>query len=126
MATFAAGGYECELIADGHGVLPPEMAFANAPARNATQSWRIDWDNRGAAIPYGCLLIGPPTDGADGMPDRRLRTPGRRTRRRARGGARAARRAPGEIQLVPITHSHLDHIGGLWADGPRASAPRAT
>ena len=125
-ASFRAGAIECLLLEDGSGGLPAEVLLANvAPGeREAALADRLEPDGRVMA-PYNCLLardeeqvvlvdagIGPyqhPLGGAGGRLEKQLRHAGV---------------APEDVDVVVVTHGHLDHIGGLCRDGePRF--PRA-
>lgn len=124
--AFRAGSMDCRVIEDGEGFLPVEGLFAGAPADDRAVAASGRFDGGGIVVPYGCLLvrsedvvvlvdagIGPyehPLGGRGGDLERAL-------------GAEGV--APGDVDLVVITHGHLDHIGGLCVGGrPRFAAAR--
>ena len=103
---------EWALLSDGEGVLPHELMFAG---------------RRGdpIAVPWGCLLVrgsGPVTLVDAGLGDypHLGGSGGQLTTALAAEGV-----APEDVELVLITHAHIDHIGGLCANGvPRFAAAR--
>jgi glyoxylase-like metal-dependent hydrolase (beta-lactamase superfamily II) len=116
--AFTAGSFECRLIADGWGFLPAEVVFENAPAETREAALGERLGPNGIAVPYGCLLaqdadrvvlvdagIGGyehPLGGSGGDLESQLG---------------AAGVSPLDVQIVVITHTHLDHLGGLSVDG---------
>lgn len=126
-SAFRAGSSECRLIVDGGGFLPPEAVFENAPAqaRATALGGRLDPAGR-LAIAYGCLLV----RGADEVVLIDTGIGGYEHPFGGRGGELdsaldAAGVSRNDVQLVILTHSHLDHIGGLCIDGsPRFPAAR--
>ena len=117
--AFRAGLFDCRLIADGGGILPAEVVFANAPAsaRRSALGDRLGRDGR-LTLEYGFLLVRGPdavvlVDTGIGGYEHPLG---------GRGGELGSRlEAAGvsreDVQLVILTHSHLDHIGGLCDQG---------
>jgi glyoxylase-like metal-dependent hydrolase (beta-lactamase superfamily II) len=108
---------EWRLLSDGEMFLPADALFATAPP---------DQRGDGADVPYGCLLIRTATDTV-------LVDAGMGAYEHPLGGhggnleaaLAAAGVTPRDVSVVIITHSHLDHIGGLCADGrPRFGAAR--
>lgn len=127
MARFRAGRCDCRLIVDGGGILPPEIALAGAPPhlREGALAARLD-DEGLVPILYGCLLVrGPdatvlvdagiggyehPLGGSGGALESRLDDAGL---------------ARDQIDVVIVTHGHIDHVGGLCAgDRPRFESAR--
>jgi glyoxylase-like metal-dependent hydrolase (beta-lactamase superfamily II) len=116
--AFRAGSFECRLIVDGDGVLPPEAVFENVPAADRAAALGDRLGPRGLEISYGCLLLRRddlvvlvdtgmggyehPYGGSGGALDSRL----------ADAGVGRA-----DVGIVVISHSHVDHIGGLCIDG---------
>jgi glyoxylase-like metal-dependent hydrolase (beta-lactamase superfamily II) len=117
--AFRAGALDCRMLVDGEGTLPLELLFAGAPEADRPTGADV-------LIPYQCLLvlggetvvlidtgIGPyehPCGGSGGHLGRELAAHGV---------------APADVGLVVLTHAHLDHVGGLCADGmPRFASAR--
>jgi glyoxylase-like metal-dependent hydrolase (beta-lactamase superfamily II) len=125
--AFRGGSFECRLIADGRGFLPPELVFENAPAesRAAALSGRLDRAGR-LAIAYGCLLA----RSADEVVLIDTGIGGYEHPFGGRGGEldsalEAAGVSRDDVGFVVLTHAHLDHIGGLCSEGrPRFPAAR--
>jgi glyoxylase-like metal-dependent hydrolase (beta-lactamase superfamily II) len=105
VVAFAAGPHECRLISDGELELPAEVMVAGHTGDPI-------------AVPLGCLLIRSEdmialVDAGLGAYEHPLGgTGGELIAALAAEGV-----APDDVGLVLITHAHIDHIGGLCADG---------
>ena len=114
-ATFHAGSLECRLIVDGGGSLPADFAFATAPADELAAA--LGGADR-VTSPYNCLLVFSSegvvlVDAGIGPYEHPLGGSG--------GRLEVAVREQGvtvdDVEVVVLTHGHLDHVGGLCVDG---------
>lgn len=120
--TLTADGIECTVLSDGRGGIPATL-FDDVPAGELEAALGSTPQPRDA--PYGCLLVRAkdatvlvdtglgsaqhPLGGSGGELESEL----------ARAGV-----VPAAVDIVVISHGHLDHIGGLARDG-RPAFPRA-
>ena len=114
------------LLSDGEGGLPLDVMFGDAAEQaRAPAAARLGADGR-LGVPYGFLLVRTPDDVV--LVDTGL-GPHEHPMGGTSGGLEAALAAegvaPADVGVVVITHSHLDHIGGLCDEGrPRFAAAR--
>jgi glyoxylase-like metal-dependent hydrolase (beta-lactamase superfamily II) len=121
---FMVGTIECEIVSDGVALYQPADLFAGVPADQITAAISVGLDENGEmAVPYNCLLIR--SGGRVALVDAGLgvekamewgEPTGRLMDSLAASGVTAD-----QVDLVIISHAHLDHIGGLTvaADGGR-------
>jgi glyoxylase-like metal-dependent hydrolase (beta-lactamase superfamily II) len=121
---FMVGAIECEIVPDGVALYQPADLFASVPADQITAAISVGLDEKGEmAVPYNCLLIR--SGGRVALVDAGLgaetamewgEPTGRLMDSLAASGVTAD-----QVDLVIISHAHLDHIGGLTvaADGGR-------
>ncbi len=114
----AGPGIEVQLVRDGTGGLPPDALFASAdPAeRDAALGEPLDELGR-IPLSYDCLLLrsGSTTALVDGGLGEVVHPFGSDAGHliEALGGVGVE---PADVDLVIVTHAHLDHVGGLVRD----------
>ena len=113
--TLHAGSLDSRLIVDGRGSLPADVAFATAPADELAAA--LGGADR-VSGPYNCLLVLSSegvvlVDAGIGSYQHPLGGSG--------GRLEVALREQGvtvsDVEVVVLTHGHLDHVGGLCVDG---------
>ena len=113
---FAVGSIDCQIVPDGVAMYEPDGFAVGVPAGQirAALTARAQ-DNGQFAFPYNCLLIRAGgrlalvDTGMGGEAARRFGEPaGRLMVSLAASGITA-----GQVEVVIISHAHLDHIGGL-------------
>jgi glyoxylase-like metal-dependent hydrolase (beta-lactamase superfamily II) len=116
--TMRFGDVEINVLQDGRGRLPREILFSDVPAGELEPALGADYP---ADFPYNCLLVRRrgrsvvldtglgaarhPLGGEGGRLQHELAAVGQR---------------PEDVDVVVISHGHLDHIGGLVQDGTPA------
>ena len=126
--ALSIGEFRCSVLFDSVLFVRPDMVLP--PERRA--DWPpLELDDQGRLVtPVFCLLVETGTqrvliDAGNGdRPDRPAETQGALAERLREVGIRAS-----DIDLVLLTHSHLDHVGGLVtarSRGARLTYARAT
>ena len=121
---FAVGSIECQIVPDGVAMYEPAELAAGVPADQIIAAVTAGVDEKGEmAVPYNCLLIR--SGGRIALVDAGLGAEGARHFGEPAGHLMDSLAAGGitadQVDLVIISHAHLDHIGGLTAaaDGGR-------
>jgi glyoxylase-like metal-dependent hydrolase (beta-lactamase superfamily II) len=121
---FMVGAIECEIVPDGAALYQPADLFAGVPADQITAAISVGLDENGEmAVPYNCLLIR--SGGRIALVDAGLGAEAAMEWGEPTGRLMDSLAASGvtadQVDLVIISHAHLDHIGGLTvaADGGR-------
>jgi glyoxylase-like metal-dependent hydrolase (beta-lactamase superfamily II) len=116
------GDVEIHLLQDGRGGLPREVLFSDVPADDPEPALAREYP---ADFPYNCLLVR--RRGHSVLVDTGL---GASIHPFGGEGGRlwdelaAVGQPPGDVDVVVVSHGHLDHIGGLVHNGAPAF-PRA-
>jgi glyoxylase-like metal-dependent hydrolase (beta-lactamase superfamily II) len=110
--TFPLGAFRCTLIFDSVLLVKPELVL---PADQRGAWPRLELDEQGLIItPVYCLLVDTGSQrvlidaGNGARPDRPIANQGTLPEHLKRIGI-----SPADIDVVVLTHSHLDHVGGL-------------
>ena len=126
---FTVGSIECQILPDGEAMYLPADLAAGVPADEIIAAHEGTMDENGRiAVPYNCLLIR--AGGRIALVDTGLGA--QAVREFGAFGASAGRLmesltacgiAPGDVDLVIISHAHPDHIAGLTAESGGARVP---
>lgn len=114
------GDVEVNVLQDGRGGLPREILFSDVPAGKHEPALGAEYP---ADFPYNCLLVrrrGSTVLVDTGLGPSRHPLGGEGGRLWAELSAVGQR--PEDVDVVVISHGHLDHIGGLVRDGVPAFA----
>ena len=114
MIALTASGIDCRILSDGRGGIPPSL-FDDVPADELAAA--LGPGPAPVDAPYGCLLVR--ADDATILVDTGLGsaphpfggTGGDLWGELARAGV-----SPADVDIVVVSHGHLDHIGGLTRD----------
>lgn len=113
---FAVGPIDCQIVPDGVAMYDPADLAAGVPADQIIAALTVGVDEKGEmAVPYNGLLIR--VGGRVALVDAGLGAEGARQFGEPAGRLMDSLTASGitadQIDLVIISHAHLDHIGGL-------------
>ena len=113
---FALGSIDCQIVPDGVAMYEPAGLAAGVPGDQIITALSVELDERGEmAVPYNCLLIR--AGGRIALVDTGLGAEGARQLGQPAGrlmdSLAASGITTGQVDLVIISHAHLDHIGGL-------------
>jgi glyoxylase-like metal-dependent hydrolase (beta-lactamase superfamily II) len=113
---FAVGSIECQIVPDGVAMYDPADLAAGVPVDQIVAALTVGVDEKGEmAVPYNCLLIR--SGGRIALVDTGLGAEGARhfgePAGRLMDSLAASGISSGQVDLVIISHAHLDHIGGL-------------
>jgi glyoxylase-like metal-dependent hydrolase (beta-lactamase superfamily II) len=113
---FVTGSIECQIVSDGVAMYDPADLAEGVPAEQVIAALTAGVDEKGEiAVPYNCMLIR--ADDRIALVDAGLGTEaaslwgapaGRLMDSLAASGVTA-----GQVDVVIISHAHIDHIGGL-------------
>jgi glyoxylase-like metal-dependent hydrolase (beta-lactamase superfamily II) len=118
---FAVGSIECQIVPDGVVSYDPADLAASVPVAEITAAVSAGVNNKGELeVPYNCLLIR--SGGRIALVDAGLGTESAGQWGEPAGYLMDSLAASGvsadEVDIVIVSHAHLDHIGGLTiADG---------
>lgn len=118
---FTVGSIECQIVPDGVVMYDPADLAATVPAAEIAAAVGAELNDKGEmAVPYNCLLIR--SGGRVALVDAGLGAEAATQWGEPAGHLLDSLAATGvgadEVDLVIVSHAHLDHIGGLtMADG---------
>jgi len=123
---FAVGSIECQIIPDGVVMYEPADLAVGVPVAEIAAAVTAGTNDKGElAVPYNCLLIR--AGGRTALVDAGLgaeaaaewgEQAGRLTDSLAASGV-----TPDQVDMVIVSHAHLDHIGGLTVAGDGGRVP---
>jgi glyoxylase-like metal-dependent hydrolase (beta-lactamase superfamily II) len=121
---FTVGTIECEIVPDGVAMYQPSDLVAGVPVDQIAAAITVGLDDNGEmAVPYNCLLIR--SGGRVALVDAGLgaeaATEWGEPAGRLMDSLAVSSVTADQVDVVIISHAHLDHIGGLTvaADGGR-------
>jgi glyoxylase-like metal-dependent hydrolase (beta-lactamase superfamily II) len=129
--AFFVGEIECIRVSDGYNLYSPESVFADVPADQARALAGVELDADGMfPVPYDCLLVrhGERLCLFDAGMGVIAEAAGAPTAGRLVESLTAHGIAPGDIDVLVVSHAHADHIGGLVTlaeGGPQPAFPNA-
>jgi glyoxylase-like metal-dependent hydrolase (beta-lactamase superfamily II) len=123
---FAVGSINCQIVPDGVAMYEPADLAAGVPAEQIIAALTTGVDQKGQmAVPYNCLLIR--AGGQTAPVDTGLGAEAARHYGEPAGHLMDSLAASGitadQVDLVIISHAHLDHIGGLTVAGDGERIP---
>ncbi|NWG18216.1 MAG: MBL fold metallo-hydrolase [Chloroflexi bacterium] len=114
--SFQTGIFSCFPVSDGQHIYPARAFFANAPADKLAAALARFGLTAELVTPFNCLLAD--TGAQRLLIDTGIGWRGGPGANKLRENLAAVGLAPGDVDIVVLTHGHADHIGGaLSADG---------